>query len=60
MVQQKAPIKRKSRQGKIQIGVWVDEDLYREFQHLAIEEKTSIGLTVENAMRSYLYQRRQK
>ena len=60
MTQEKTPIKRKARQGKIQIGVWVDEDLYKEFQHLAVEEKTSIGLMVENAMRSYLYQRRQK
>ena len=60
MTQEKPQIKRKARQGKIQIGVWVDEDLYKEFQYLSIEEKTSIGLMVENAMRSYLYQRRQK
>ena len=60
MEQEQSKVSRKSRQGKIQIGVWIDEQVYKDFQTLAIEQRTTVGLIVENAMRSYLHQRNQK
>ena len=45
---------RKTRAGMVQIGVWVKESLYQEFQHKAIDLKLNVGILVEQAMQEYL------
>lgn len=45
--------KRQTRAGKVQIGVWVEEGLYKKFQHLAIDLKLNVGILVEQAMQDY-------
>ena len=45
--------KRKSRAGMVQLGVWVREDLYLDFQHKAIDLNMNVGILVEQAMQEY-------
>ena len=40
--------------GKIQIGVWINEDVYKKTKHLAVELEIQPGIIVELALRKYL------
>ena len=55
MIKQKVTRKkRKSRAGMVQLGVWVREGLYLDFQHKAIDLNLNVGILVEQAMQEYL------
>ena len=55
MIKQKETrMKRKSRAGMVQLGVWVPEGFYLEFQHKAIDLNMNVGILVEQAMQEYL------
>jgi len=48
--------RRKTSAGKVQLGLWIDKNLYKDMQIRAIELDLNTSILLEDAIREYLNQ----